>query len=150
MITQKLPLRPIHLETIVFIVLYFVVSNFVFIRSVAHPNLYFAYLIPLIFGVASTCIFLYLFSHQDFFNFIKDLEKAESKQEKKYLHRFQRFGKILACFIIAFVAGPLFLALTVRFLFKQTDNRYLIACIINFMVTIVMVSFAKGFIGLIF
>jgi hypothetical protein len=78
------------------------------------------------------------------------LEKEESKQEKKYLHYFKHYGKILACIFVAFVGGPLFLALTVRFFFKQKENRYSIACAINFIVTVIMVSFAKGFIGLIF
>jgi len=143
---RKSIIRPVHLQTIIFIIVYFVLSNLLFIGSVAHSNLFISFFIPLIFGLGTTFIFLYLFSHRDFFDFIGNLEIDEKKNEKKYLDRFKRYGKLIACILIGAVGGPIFLALTIRFLFAESENRYWIAFISMLISTIIVVAFAKGLI----
>jgi len=145
---KKRIFRWVHLETIAVLVVYFLLSNFILVKSVAHANIYVSFLVPLIFGIISTVIFLYLFSHQDFFNFIKNLERQENKQEKKYLSKFKHYGKIFTCILISVIGGPIFLALTVRFLFSEKENRYLIAIICNIISTLLIVAAAKGLLGI--
>jgi hypothetical protein len=101
------------------------------------------------FGTLSTFVFLYLFSHQDFFHSMTNLEKQEKGEEKKLLGKFVHYGNILACMLVSAIGGPILLSLTIRFLFSEKENRYLIAFISILVPTIVMVSIAKGLIKLV-
>jgi hypothetical protein len=148
--TKKKLIRPVHVQAVLFIIIYFVVSNFVFVGSVAHSNIYFSFLVPFAFGLISAFVFLYLFSHRDFFHFIKGLEKEEEKAEKKYLGRFSRYGKFAASILVAAVGGPIFLALTIRFLYPVSHRKYFIAFISVLISTIISVSIAKGLFKMIF
>jgi hypothetical protein len=147
---KKKLIRPIHIQTIVFIIIYFIISNSVFYSSVYHSNIYVSFIAPFIFGLISSFVFLYLFSHRDFFHFIKNLEKAEEKAEKKYLGRFSRYGKFAASILVATVGGPIFLALTIRFLYPKSERKYFIAFISVLISTIISVSIAKGLFKMIF
>lgn len=142
--------RLVHLEAVAILVVYFIVSNFVLVSSVANSSLYVSFLVPLLFGVVSTFVLLYLFGHKDFFHFIRDFEKEEKGNEKKYLERFKHFGKIIICILVSGVAGPIFLAITVRFLFSKHENRYLIGFVSTLISTTFLVALAKGFFGIIF
>jgi hypothetical protein len=148
--TKKKIIRPVHIQTIVFIIIYFVISNSVFYSSVYHSNIYVSFIVPFIFGLTSSFVFLYLFSHRDFFHFIKNLEKAEEKAEKKYLGRFSRYGKFIASIIVSVLGGSIFLALTIRFLYPKSKRKYLIAFICMLISTIISVSIAKGLFKMIF
>jgi hypothetical protein len=79
-----------------------------------------------------------------------NIEKEEKGQEKKYLDKFSHYGKIAASIIVGAIGGPIFLALTIRFLFSKSENRYLIAFVSTLVSSIFMVSLAKGFLGVIF
>jgi hypothetical protein len=142
--------RLAHLKAIAILIVYFIVSSFVFAVSVANASIYISFLVPLLFGVLSTFVFLYLFDHNDFFHFIINFEKEEKGNEKKYLDRFKHFGKIIICILISAIGGPIFLALTVRFLFSESKTRYLTALISTLISTIFSVGLAKGFFGIIF
>jgi hypothetical protein len=147
---KKKIFRLVHLEAAVFIALYFLVSNAVLVGSLASKSLGVAFLGPIFFGIAATFAFLYLFSHKDFFHFIRKLEDEEREKEKKYLNRFKRFGKMIACVLISAVGGPIFLALTVRFLFSKSENRYSVAFVATLVSTIIIVAMAKGLLKIIF
>lgn len=136
--------RLVHLETLVFLVVYFLVSNYVFMLSIANESIYVSFLIPLSFGVLSSFAFLYLFGHQDFFHFIKKFENEEKRNEKKYLEKFKHFGRMIACILIGTVGGPIFLALTIRFLYSKSEQRYLVAFISVMIPTFFIVAAAKG------
>ena len=138
------------MEALVVVVAYFIVSNFVLVSSVANKNILISFLVPLVFGMITSFAFLYLFGHQDFFHFIKKFENEEREKEKKYLKKFRHFGKIVACVLVSAVAGPIFLALTVRFLFSKSDNRYLMTLISTLISTVFIVALAKGFLGIFF
>lgn len=137
-------LRPVHLGTVIFIFLYFIISNILIVRFIADERLYVSFIGPFIFSSISGVIFLYLFSHQDFFHFIKEIEKSENNKEKYYLNKFGHYGKILTSLVISMIGGPIFLALTVRFLFPKFTNRYLIIVFCTIISTLIVTSFAKG------
>lgn len=147
---KKKLVRPIHLQAIIVLVICFLITNFVFVSFIANNNVYISFFGPLAFGVLSSFVFLYLFSHKGFFPFIGKFEKEENKKEKGYLDKFIRYGKLLACILIGAFGGPIFLALTVRFLFTESENRYLIALISVLISTIFMVAFAKGLFSFLF
>lgn len=134
----------IHLEIALALVAYFVVSFFILIKYSIERNLLVSFAIPMVFGGLSTTGFLYLFSHKDVFPFMNKVEAEEKKKEKQYLAKYVRFGKILASVIISFVGGPVFLALTARFLFGRTKNKYWIALAITLLTTVVLVAMSKG------
>ena len=138
------------MEAVAILVSYFLLSNFVFVKSMANANMYISFLGPLLFGVISSWVFLYLFGHKDFFHFIKELEKAEKKSEKKYLKKFRHYGKMATCVLVSAIGGPIFLALTVRFLFLESENRYRIATVAIFVSTVAAVAIAKGVLGVLF
>lgn len=142
--------RPVHLQAAAVLIAYFFISNFVFVGSLAHPNFFVSIFALLVFGTLSTFAFLYLFSHKDFFHFIAKFEKEEEAKEQKYLGKFSHYGKILACMLVGVVGGPIFLALTIRFLFSKYQNRYLIAFLSVLIPTLIQVAIAKGFLRLIF
>lgn len=142
--------KAIHFKAIVFVVIYSIISYLILISSLSHQNIFITFLIPLVFGILSSIAFLYLFNHQDFFKFIKNLEKTQSKTSKKYIDKFLHYGKILACILTSLIGGPILLALTVRFLFPKSKNKYKIAIICSIISTLIFVTFTKGLWEMIF
>lgn len=149
MSTKKL-LSPIHIQTLAILIGYFLFSNFIFIHSLTFSNLLLTFFVPLVFGIISSSLFLFLFAHQDFFPFITNLEKAEKKSEEKYLSKFLQYGKFITALLVGIVGGPIFLALTIRILFKESENRYLVANIVATISTFLWIASAKGLLGVIF
>lgn len=146
--TAKKGLTGVHLQALVFLILFYIFNNGVFLSLVANPNLYVSILGPFVFGIASGFIFLYLFSNKDFFSFMGVLEKDQRKKEKGYLAKFLKYGKIIACILVSQFGGPIFLALTVRFLFPRSANRYLIVFISTVVTTLFGVLLARGILSL--
>jgi len=149
-ITKKKLIRPVHIQAIIFIIIYYIVSYSIFYGSVYHSNIYVSFLVPLVFGLISTFVFLYLFGHQDFFHFMKNIEREERGKERKILGKVGHFGNILACIIVSVVGGPILLSLIIRFLFPKKENKYLIAFVSVLISTIISVSIAKGLFKMIF
>ena len=137
-------IRPIHIQTFFIVVGYLLISKLVFFKFVTGPDLTTSFLGPFIFGVVTSFIFLYLFSHEDFFHFIKEVEKKEEKKEKGYLKKYKHFGKVAAVLIIGTIGGVILAALTVRLLLIHYKYRYLILLISMFFSTIFTVGLAKG------
>lgn len=139
----------IHLKTTVTIFVYLVISYFILISSLANPNIIVSFLIPLLFGVISSVTFLYLFSHKNFIPAIKNIEDRERKSEEKYLKNFIHFGKFFACVLISLIGGPIFLALTVQFLFPTSHHKYQITINSSIIASILFVTFVKSFLRMI-
>ncbi len=137
--------RKIHFQALLFLVIYTILSKFLFIRAVTLDNIAIGFLIPYLYGVAAGAIFLYLFNHEDFFHFIKDVEHREEKKEKSLLKKYLHYGKILSTLIIAAVGGPVFAALTIRFLLNKFWYKYIILAVGNIASTLLAISLAKGF-----
>ncbi|HUC95188.1 MAG TPA: hypothetical protein VMR19_04290 [Candidatus Saccharimonadales bacterium] len=137
-------IRPIHIQTLLVIIGYLLVSKFVFFKFVIGTDITEAFLGPFIFGVLTSFIFLYLFSHEDFFHFIKEVEEREEKKEGRYLKKYKHFGKMAAVMVIALIGGTIFAALTVRLLFANYKYRYLLLLVSMFFSTVFSLCLAKG------
>lgn len=142
--------RPVHLQALFFFVAYTILSKAIFIKSVMSANLEVVFFVPYFFGVAAGFLFLYLFNHEDFFHFVKEIEKEEKKRERGYLKKYQHYGKILSTLIIAAIGGPIFAALTIRFLLNKYKYKYLLLALGNIVSTLVAIAIAKGALKLIF
>ncbi|HKB88086.1 MAG TPA: hypothetical protein VKC53_00385 [Patescibacteria group bacterium] len=140
----KPSLNLVHLQTVLFLVVFFIVSNALVVNLLLNPNIYTSFFGALTFGTVFGFIFLYLFNHKDFFSFMGKFELEEKDKEKKYLDKFSKYGRLAASILVGAIAGPIFLALTVRFLFLESENRYLIVFISTLISTIFVVAFAKG------
>ncbi len=139
--------RPIHLKAFFIIAGYILASRIVFFKFVTGSNMILSFLGPFVFGVLMSFIFLYLFSHEDFFHFIREVEKKEERKEGEYLRKYKHFGKIAAVIVISLIGGTIFAALTVRLLLAHYKYRYLILLVSTFVSTVFTVSLAKGIFG---
>jgi hypothetical protein len=142
-------IRPVHIHTLLVIIGYLLVSKFVFFKFVTGPNITESFLGPFIFGVLTSFIFLYLFSHEDFFHFIKEVEKKEEKKEEQYLRKYRHLGKVAAVLVIGAIGGVIFAALTARLLLINYKYRYLVVLVSMFFSTALSVGVAKGVLGFI-
>jgi hypothetical protein len=143
--TKNKLIKSVHLKAVLFLLLFLIASNLIFIKAISHPSIYVSFLVPLIFGTLSGSVFLYLFSHKKIFHFATNLETEERKNEKKYLAKFKHFGKLATCIFISALGGPILLALTVKFLFATSENKYLILAVSTMVSTIFGVLLARGF-----
>jgi len=87
---------------------------------------------------------LFIFSHEKFFAFAKDMEREESKKEKKYLAKYLHHGKVFATFVIGVIGGPVFSSLTTRLLLNNYPFKYLLVILANIPSTIVTVGVTHG------
>ena len=136
--------RPVHLHAILFLVIYTIISKAVFIKAIVSPNITVVFLVPYIFGVVAGVIFLYLLNHEDFFQFMKDVEKEERGKENTYLKKYLHYGKVLSALIIGVVGGPVFAAITIRFLLNKLWYKYVILAVGNIGSTLIFVSLTRG------
>ncbi len=141
-------LKLIYLETVLVIVFYTVFSKTVFVHSIAFSNLLISFLGPFAFGAVSGLIFLYLFSHEDFFPIARQIEKEEAKTEKKWLRRFRHHSKLFVCLAVGVIGGPIIGALTVHFLIHRHSfwYKYFILTISTIISTFLTVGLARGLI----
>ncbi|KKR73214.1 MAG: hypothetical protein UU16_C0027G0004 [Candidatus Woesebacteria bacterium GW2011_GWA2_40_7] len=147
--TKNRLFRLVQLQAIAFVVVYFLISNLFVVKFITNPNIYISFFSSLIFGSVSVFAFLYLFSHQNFLPFFKNLQGSQDKKEKKYLKSYIKYGKFLACIIVGILGGPIFLALTIRFLFPRSKNKYLIGFVSTFVSTVIVIFFGKSILELI-
>ena len=143
-------IRGVHLQAILFLVAYNILSKYIFIKSVTHADILVNFFVPYIFGVVAGIVFLYLLHHEDFFHFMKEVEKEEKKKEESYLKRYLHYGKVACVLIVALIGGPVFAALTIRFLLNKFKYKYLLIAVGNIGSTLLMVSIARGAISLVF
>jgi len=145
--SAKIKIKFIHFWAVATIVLYLSFSKIVLVYF-SPLSLWLAFLGPFVYGALAGLIFLYLFSHEDFFPLARQIEKEEKKQEKKWLKTFSRHGKLFICLAIGAIGGPLFGAITVRFLIHQHKFWYKYALIFfsTIISTILLVGIARGII----
>lgn len=136
--------RPIHLQAILFLIVYNILSKTLFVKFVLSNNYFINFLGPYIFGVLAGSVFLYLLKHEDFFHFMKEVEEVEKHKEKKLIKKFLHHGKILAILIITTIGGPIFGALTIRLLLPRYKYSIALLSVGNIFSTILGVSLAKG------
>lgn len=136
--------RKIHLGALLTLAVYLILSKLIFVRAMVDKNVINSFLWPFIFGSFATIIFLYLFSHEDFFHFISDLEKKEEPKEKTLLKRYYHHGKVMTTILVGTFGGPIFAALTARLLIPRFRYKYLVVIISVALSTISGMGVAKG------
>lgn len=141
---QKFKFKSIHIQAVLVLILYNIISK----ANLAHAFIRSDFLISFLqvygFGVLATFAFLYLFSHEDFFTFARELERNEERGERKYLHKFKHLGKLLATIAIGIIGGPIFLALTLRLFFHKHKIQYALIFLIIFISTLFGFGAIKG------
>ncbi len=136
--------KPVHFQAALFLFVYFGLSSLIFSWFVSMGAGHMIFTGPFLYGLVTTFVFLYLFTHEDFFKFLKQIEKTEKKKEDKYLNKYLKYGKYAACLVIGQVGGSIFLALTIRLMFAKSKNKYWIAFVCVLINTIIAVALAKG------
>jgi len=105
---------------------------------------FFSYVLLSVFSSFFAVIFLFIFSHEDFFRFARVIEKRESKREEKLLKTYVHFGKSITTLIVGIIAGPLFAALTARILIPKSPYKYVIIIIASTASSILWLGFLRG------
>ncbi|MEK7472558.1 MAG: hypothetical protein AAB625_00825 [Patescibacteria group bacterium] len=121
----------IHLVAVFILGGYFVLSKVNTVNAILKENPIETFLQLYLFGTFFACLFLYIFSHEKFFPFAKDIEKQEQRNENKYLKKYFHHGKILGTFLIGAIGGPIFSSLTARILLNNFRFKYLIIILAN-------------------
>lgn len=140
-------LKPIYLKALIIYLVYGFFGKLLFFKGVVSSATTVAYITLFVYYIAFSIIFLYIFSHEDFFKFAKVIEKKETKKEKKLLRKYIHLGKIAAIFIIGVLVGPVFAALTTRILLHRSPYRYLIIVIVSVLSTAIWLASFKGILG---
>lgn len=125
---------------------YFVLSKINLVSALTRESIFTSFLQLYLFGIFFACLFLFIFSHEKFFTFAKDIEKEESKKEKKYLKKYMHHGKVFTTFVIGAVGGPFFSSLTARLLLNNYSFKYLLVILANIPSTILTVAASRGLI----
>lgn len=145
-VRQKFKFKTIHLQAVLVVILYNIISKANFAHALIKSPFLLSFLRVYAFGVIATFAFLYLFSHEDFFQFARDLEKSEKQNEKKYLKKFNHYGKIFGSVLIGSIGGPIFLALTLRLFFHNHNIKYTLIFLVIFISTLISFGLLKGLI----
>lgn len=138
----------IHLIAVFILGGYFILSKVNLVNALTKETLILSFLQLYLFGVFFACLFLFIFSHENFFPFAKDIEKQEAKNEKKYLKKYLHHGKVLGTFVIGAIGGPVFSSLTARLLLNNYPFKYLLVILANIPSTFFTVGIANGFVKL--
>lgn len=146
-VKNKFKFHHSHIIAVAVLAGYFLISKAHTIQAMRSGNVLTSFIQLYLFGIFFACLFLYVFSHDKFFGFAKDIEKTESKKEKKYLNKYLHHGKILGTLIIGSIGGPVFSSLTARILLNDYWYKYLIVILANIPSTIITVGLGTGIIN---
>jgi cytochrome c biogenesis protein CcdA len=148
---NKFKLHRIHFQAGLVLVLYLIVSKTVFFGALTHQNIFISFLAPLIFGSLAGLVFLYLFGHENFFPFAREIEREEKKDEKKWQKIFSHHGKSFISIAIGIIGGPILGALAIRLLIHKRNfwRKYLLILISEIISTFFYIGVLKGLSGVI-
>lgn len=138
----------IHLIAVFILGGYFLISKANLAHAISNKNYINSFVQLFAFGTFFSYVFLYIFSHEKFFPFAKEIEKKEEEKEKGYLKKYIHHGKKIGTFLIGVVGGPVFLSLTTRILLNKYKHRYLFILFTSFVSTILTFVLGKGFINI--
>ena len=144
--------KRIYLQAAIALVIYYAFSRIIFLRSLVSPNPLINIGGPAVYGAIASIVFLYLFSHEDFFAFAKIIEKKEKKAERKWLHRLHHHGKSATTVAIGTFGGPILGALSARLLLNNHSSRFRYALLVLTSIpsTFFSMGIAKGIFTAIF
>lgn len=138
-----------HLVAVIVLVGYFLLSKINLAHALLNKNLVESFLQIYIFGIFFACLFLFIFSHEKFFTFAKDMEKQEQAKEKTFLKKYIHHGKILATFVIGVIGGPVFSSLTARILLNNYPFKYFLVIIANIPSTLFTLGIGRSILSFI-
>lgn len=150
LLKTNMKIKKVHLVGVGVLIVYYTLSKMIFFSTIISSNPLVYLIIPYVFGSVAAVIFLYIFSHEEFFSFAKEIEKKSMKKENKLLKRFGNHGKVTSMFLISIFGGPVFSALTARLLLKNFKYKYYLVVIANIPATIWTIGSSKGLLSLIF
>lgn len=136
--------HPVHLVAVIVLTLYTVLSKLNMFNAISRENMLYAFMQMFIFGTFFTYLFLYLFSHEKFFPFMKEIENENKQKEKSLIKKYLHHGKIIGTFLVGLVGGPIFLSLTIRFLLNKFKYRYIFIFFTSFISTAFTYAMSKG------
>jgi len=145
----NLKLHKIHLTAVIILGVYFTLSKINLVHALSSPNFIASFLQIYLFGIFFACLFLFIFSHEKFFTFAKDIEKQEQAKEKTFLKKYIHHGKILASFVIGVIGGPVFSSLTARLLLNNYSFKYLLVILANIPSTVFTLGIGRSILSFI-
>lgn len=145
---KKARLHWVHIFAVLILGGYFVLSKINLINGLTKDLLIVSFLQLYLFGTFFACLFLFIFSHEKFFPFAKEIEKKQEKREKAFLKKYIHHGKVLGTFIIGIVGGPVFSSLTARLLLNNYPFKYLLIILANIPSTILTVGIGSGVVSI--
>jgi len=149
---KKLKIKIVHLEALVLVVFYLFFSKVFLVHSAFSKNNLLTFLIPFVYGSLAGLVFLYLFSHEDFFPVAREIEKEEEKKEEKWLKKLRHRGKLFTSLVIGAFGGPIPGALFVRLLLHKHNfwYKYSIVVFSDLISTVISLGLAKGLVKVLF
>ncbi len=138
-------LKSIHIKAFIAWAIYAIFTKGVFLYGVSKSTpAIVAFSVNILFSAFFAIIFLYIFSHEDFFKFGREIEKKNLKKEKKWLDRLKHHGKIATATLIGMLGGPLFAALTLRLLLPRLPSKYILVGAIAVLSAALALAIGRG------
>lgn len=142
-------IKPIHIEAVLIWLFYSFVTKGSFViafsKSISNINIF---VLNIFFGSFFGVIFLYFFSHEDFFKFAKEIENKNKRKEKDLEFKLLRYGKLFSSILITVLSGPLVGALAFRFLLPKFKNKYMAIGFFSAVSVTLWLGIARGIIPL--
>jgi hypothetical protein len=138
-----------YVKGIIFLIIYIIFTRALFVSMVLIKSTPIALIVetisPSLFGI----LFLYIFSHEHLFAFARVIRERKIKTEEKFLDNFLRFGKFAAVFLIGYIAGPLFAALTTYLLLSTYKYKYYLVVLVSGSSSFLAICLARGILHLV-
>lgn len=145
MVKIEKKLHHIHLIAVAILTGYLILSKINYVHALANEHILLTFLQMYVYGAFFGMIFLFMFSHDRFFKFAKDIERTQEKREKRYLAKYQHFGKVISTFLIGSIGGPILGSFSARILLHNHKfKKYIIVALANIPSTFLSLGVGKG------
>ncbi|KKQ92699.1 MAG: hypothetical protein UT17_C0001G0078 [Candidatus Woesebacteria bacterium GW2011_GWB1_39_10] len=138
--------KSVHLKALFVWIVYSVITKASFLAGSIKTEVMSAFSLNVFLSVFFGILFLYFFSHEDFFKFAKEIENKNIKSERRWEHRFLHYGKLTSAILIGVATGPLIGALAARFLLVKFKYKYLTVSLSSALGSIFWLGVARGII----
>ncbi len=119
--------KSVHIKALFVWLVYSIITKGSFLTgSLRTEEVLTSYLLNIVLSIFFGSMFLYFFSHEDFFKFAKEIENKNVKKEKQWEHKLLHHGKLVTAILIGIATGPLIGALSVRLLLPRNKYKYLL------------------------
>lgn len=140
--------RSVHIQALMVWFLYSILTKGVFLAGLGInftllESLFFNLFVNSFFGI----MFLYFFSHEDFFKFAGEIRRKNINKEKKLEGKFRNLGSVAAVVLMGILGGPMVCALGARFLIPLNTRKYLLVAISSAIGATIWFGLAKGLIS---